>query len=378
MKFVLAPDSFKESMSSIEASIAMETGIRKVFPKAECVKIPMADGGEGTLEALVFGSGGKIMKEKVMDPLGKEIIAEYGLSGDGKTAFIEMARASGLHLVKREERNPLLTTSYGTGQLIKAALAHRIEKMIIGIGGSATNDGGVGMLQALGVQFLDKDKKELPFGGGALNLLETIKTENVDSRLKNVEIIIACDVTNPLIGKTGASYVFGPQKGADGEMVELLDKNLTHYGNKIYQFTNKRVENIPGAGAAGGIGAAFIAFLNGKLMRGIDLVMEYTELEKKLIGANYVFTGEGSIDGQTLYGKTPYGVAKVANTYGVPVIAFAGKIGTDIHKLYERGFAAIIGILREATNIETALQTGKDNLTFAVENICRVIKSCKS
>lgn len=378
MKFVLAPDSFKESMSSIEASIAMETGIRKVFPKAECVKIPMADGGEGTLEALVFGSGGKIMKEKVMDPLGKEIIAEYGLSGDGKTAFIEMARASGLHLVKREERNPLLTTSYGTGQLIKAALAHRIEKMIIGIGGSATNDGGVGMLQALGVQFLDKDKKELPFGGGALNLLETIKTENVDSRLKNVEIIIACDVTNPLIGKTGASYVFGPQKGADGEMVELLDKNLTHYGNKIYQFTNKRVENIPGAGAAGGIGAAFIAFLNGKLMRGIDLVMEYTELEKKLIGANYVFTGEGSIDGQTLYGKTPYGVAKVANTYGVPVIAFAGKIGTDIHKLYEHGFAAIIGILREATNIETALQTGKDNLTFAVENICRVIKSCKS
>lgn len=378
MKFVLAPDSFKESMSSIEASIAMETGIRKVFPKAECVKIPMADGGEGTLEALVFGSGGKIMKEKVMDPLGKEIIAEYGLSGDGKTAFIEMARASGLHLVKREERNPLLTTSYGTGQLIKAALAHRIEKMIIGIGGSATNDGGVGMLQALGVQFLDKDKKELPFGGGALNLLETIKTENVDSRLKNVEIIIACDVTNPLIGKTGASYVFGPQKGADGEMVELLDKNLTHYGNKIYQFTNKRVENIPGAGAAGGIGAAFIAFLNGKLMRGIDLVMEFTELEKKLIGANYVFTGEGSIDGQTLYGKTPYGVAKVANTYGVPVIAFAGKIGTDIHKLYERGFAAIIGILREATNIETALQTGKDNLTFAVENICRVIKSCKS
>lgn len=374
MKFVLAPDSFKESMSAKTAAFAMKKGIMKVFPEAECVIVPMADGGEGTLESLVSATEGEIIKTDVIGPLGKKVTAEYGLLGDSETAVIEMASASGLQLIKPEDRNPLHTTSYGTGQLIKHALDKGVNRILIGIGGSATNDGGVGMLQALGVSFKDKDGEELPFGGGALKHLHTIDTSGLDERIHNVQIDVACDVNNPLIGPTGASAIFGPQKGATRDMVTILDHNLTHYAKVIKEQLGEDIAFVAGAGAAGGMGAGLLAFLSARLKKGIDLVIEYTRLEEYVKDADFVFTGEGSIDGQTLYGKTPYGVATVAKKYSVPVIAFAGKIGNDIDALYENGFNAIVGILKEVTSLKESLESGESNLAFATENVCRILK----
>lgn len=375
MKFVLAPDSFKESMTAKVAAEAMEKGIKEVFPEAECIIVPMADGGEGTVESLVDGSNGVIVQKEVTGPLGNKVIAEYGLLGDGKTAVIEMASASGLHLVLPEQRNPLITTTYGTGELIRDALEHGITRILIGIGGSATNDGGVGMLQALGASFRDKNGKELPFGGGALHNLESIDLKRMDSRLSSINIEVACDVTNPLIGKNGASFIFGPQKGATEKMVKLLDENLSHYAKKIKDFTGMDIAEKEGAGAAGGLGAGLLVFLNAEIKRGIDLVIEYTDLENKLDGTNFVFTGEGSIDGQTLFGKTPFGVAKLAKKHHIPVIAFAGRVGSGVEELYHHGFTAVIGILKEVTSIEAALMSGRENLQFATENVCRIIKN---
>lgn len=374
MKFVLAPDSFKESMSAKTAALAMKKGIMKVFPEAECVIVPMADGGEGTLESLVSATEGEIIKTDVIGPLGKKVTAEYGLLGDSETAVIEMASASGLQLIKPEDRNPLHTTSYGTGQLIKHALDKGVNRILIGIGGSATNDGGVGMLQALGVSFKDKDGEELVFGGGALKHLHTIDMSGLDERIHNVQIDVACDVNNPLIGPTGASAIFGPQKGATRDMVTILDHNLTHYAKVIKEQLGEDIAFVAGAGAAGGMGAGLLAFLSARLKKGIDLVIEYTRLEEYVKDADFVFTGEGSIDGQTLYGKTPYGVATVAKKYSVPVIAFAGKIGNDIDALYENGFNAIVGILKEVTSLKESLESGESNLAFATENVCRILK----
>lgn len=374
MKFVLAPDSFKESMSAKTAAFAMKKGIMKVFPEAECVIVPMADGGEGTLESLVSATEGEIIKTDVIGPLGKKVTAEYGLLGDSETAVIEMASASGLQLIKPEDRNPLHTTSYGTGQLIKHALDKGVNRILIGIGGSATNDGGVGMLQALGVSFKDKDGEELVFGGGALKHLHTIDMSGLDERIHNVQIDVACDVNNPLIGPTGASVIFGPQKGATRDMVTILDHNLTHYAKVIKEQLGEDIAFVAGAGAAGGMGAGLLAFLSARLKKGIDLVIEYTRLEEYVKDADFVFTGEGSIDGQTLYGKTPYGVATVAKKYSVPVIAFAGKIGNDIDALYENGFNAIVGILKEVTSLKESLESGESNLAFATENVCRILK----
>lgn len=374
MKFVLAPDSFKESMSAKTAAFAMKKGIMKVFPEAECVIVPMADGGEGTLESLVSATEGEIIKTDVIGPLGKKVTAEYGLLGDSETAVIEMASASGLQLIKPEDRNPLHTTSYGTGQLIKHALDKGVNRILIGIGGSATNDGGVGMLQALGVSFKDKDGEELVFGGGALKHLHTIDMSGLDERIHNVQIDVACDVNNPLIGPTGASAIFGPQKGATRDMVTILDHNLTHYAKVIKEQLGEDIAFVAGAGAAGGMGAGLLAFLSARLKKGIDLVIEYTRLEEYVKDADFVFTGEGSIDGQTLYGKTPYGVATVAKKYSVPVIAFAGKIGNDIDALYENGFNAIVGILKEVTSLKESLESGESNLAFATENVCRILK----
>ena len=374
MKFVLAPDSFKESMSAKTAAFAMKKGIMKVFPEAECVIVPMADGGEGTLESLVSATEGEIIKTDVIGPLGKKVTAEYGLLGDSETAVIEMASASGLQLIKPEDRNPLHTTSYGTGQLIKHALDKGVNRILIGIGGSATNDGGVGMLQALGVSFKDKDGEELVFGGGALKHLHTIDMSGLDERIHNVQIDVACDVNNPLIGPTGASAIFGPQKGATRDMVTILDHNLTHYVKVIKEQLGEDIAFVAGAGAAGGMGAGLLAFLSARLKKGIDLVIEYTRLEEYVKDADFVFTGEGSIDGQTLYGKTPYGVATVAKKYSVPVITFAGKIGNDIDALYENGFNAIVGILKEVTSLKESLESGESNLAFATENVCRILK----
>jgi len=374
MKFVLAPDSFKESMTAKKAALAMEKGILTVFPDAECVIVPMADGGEGTVESLVSMTNGEIIHTEVLGPLGELIIAHYGLLGEGATAVIEMAGASGLELLRPEERNPLLTTTYGTGQLIKDALDKGVSRFLIGIGGSATNDGGAGMLQALGVSFKDQNGEELPFGGGALGQLHTIDISGLDARLKGIRIDVACDVTNPLIGEKGASAVFGPQKGATPEVVHVLDGNLAHYAEVIKRSLGQDIAHMAGAGAAGGLGAGLMAFLNAELKRGIDLVIEYTGLEEFVKGADYVFTGEGSIDGQTLFGKTPYGVAAVAKRHHVPVIAFAGRIGDGVEPLYDNGFHAIVGILKGVTSLAEALESGEENLAFAAENICRVLR----
>ncbi|MBZ9623574.1 glycerate kinase [Clostridium sp. FP2] len=373
MKFLLATDSFKESMTAKEAADAMERGIRKVIPYAECIKVPMADGGEGTVQSLVDATEGELYKVLVKGPLGDEVEATFGVLGDKKTAVIEMASASGLHLVPRGKRNPLLTTTYGTGQLIKAALDKGVNHLIIGIGGSATNDGGAGMIQALGGKLLTLDNEEINLGGGYLNLLHKIDLDGLDKRLKGTKIEVACDVTSPLTGKNGASYVFGPQKGATLEMVKILDDNLSHYAKIIKQQLGMDIESIPGAGAAGGLGAGLLAFFRAELKRGIELVTEHTKLKEKMQYADYVFTGEGSIDAQTLYGKTPLGVALIAKEYNIPVIAFAGRIGDGVEALYEHGINSIIGILSEADTIEKALKKGPENIERTCENIARII-----
>ncbi|GCD10263.1 glycerate kinase [Clostridium tagluense] len=373
MKFLLAPDSFKESMTAKEAADAMERGIRKVIPYAECIKVPMADGGEGTVQSLVDATEGELYKVLVKGPLGDEVEATFGVLGDKKTAVIEMASASGLHLVPRGKRNPLLTTTYGTGQLIKAALDKGVNHLIIGIGGSATNDGGAGMIQALGGKLLTLDNEEINLGGGYLKLLHKIDLDGLDKRLKGTKIEVACDVTNPLTGKNGASYVFGPQKGATLEMVKILDDNLSHYAKIIKQQLGIDIESIPGAGAAGGLGAGLLAFFPAELKRGIELITEHTKLKEKMQYADYVFTGEGSIDAQTLYGKTPLGVALIAKEYNIPVIAFAGRIGDGVEALYEHGINSIIGILSEADTIEKALKKGPENIERTCENIARII-----
>jgi glycerate 2-kinase len=375
MKFVLAPDSFKESMTAKQAAVAMEKGIKKVFPDAECIMVPMADGGEGTIESLVNMANGHLVKTEVTGPNGKAVMAEYGMVD--QTAIIEMASASGLQITKPEERNPLITTSYGTGQLIKHALDQGVKRMLIGIGGSATNDGGVGMLQALGVSFKDETGEELPFGGGALSRLHSIDVSGLDTRLRTVQIDVACDVSNPLTGENGASAIFGPQKGASPEMVQQLEENLTRYARLIHKELGKDIADIAGAGAAGGLGAGLLAFLNARLLKGIDLVIEFTGLVEKVKDADFVFTGEGSMDSQTLYGKTPFGVATVAARYNIPVIAFAGKVGEGIEALYQNGFTSIFGIVNGVTSIDEALANGEKNLFREVENVCRLLKISK-
>jgi glycerate 2-kinase len=377
VKFVLAPDSFKESMTAKEAAEAMERGIKKVIPDAECVKVPMADGGEGTVQSLVDATDGQIIDTVVTGPDGKKVKAMFGLLGHGNTAVIEMASASGIHLIKKEDRNPLITTTYGTGELIKAALDREIKNILIGIGGSATNDGGAGMLQALGVKLLDGQGSELSFGGGELHKLRRIDLSGLDKRLKNVKVEVACDVTNPLIGPKGASHVFGPQKGAAPEMVGKLDSNLAHYADIIKGELGKDIANAPGAGAAGGLGAGLMAFLGAELKRGVELVIKYTQLEEKIKGADYVFTGEGSVDSQTVFGKTPYGVSTTAQKEGIPVIAFAGRIGEGIEALYDCGITSIVGILRGTCSLEEALKDGVKNIEKCSENITRILAKRK-
>lgn len=373
MKFVLAPDSFKESMTAKEVCQAMEKGIKKANDKITCIHVPMADGGEGTMQSLVDATNGKTYSLKVIGPLGREVDAMYGILGDNETGILEMASASGIQLISPEERNPLKSTTYGTGQLIKACLDHGVKKLLIGIGGSATNDGGIGAIQALGGRFLDKAGNELGFGGGELDKLEYIDLSNFDKRLENITVEVACDVSNPLCGEKGASNVFGPQKGATPEMIRILDNNLAHYAHIIEKLFNKKVINISGAGAAGGLGAGLMVFLNGTLKKGIEMVIEYAGLEEKIKDCHMVWTGEGSIDFQTQYGKTPLGVAQIAKKYNKPVIALAGRVGADIEVLYEKGIDSIFGIMKGAASIEEALSQGKENIERTSENIVRLI-----
>lgn len=374
MKFLLAPDSFKESLSAKNTADAMEKGLKKVFPQAEYIKIPMADGGEGTTQSLVDATNGEMYYPEVLGPLGKKVKAKLGILGNGDIAVIEMASASGLELIDKKDRNPLLTTTFGTGELIKAALDKNVSTIIIGIGGSATNDGGAGMVQALGGKLLNKNGEQIGFGGEALKDLVKIDLSELDPRIKEVKIEVACDVNNPLTGKLGASHIFGPQKGATPELVLLLDEYLEHYAEIIRKYLNKDIENIPGAGAAGGLGAGLMAFLDGKLSPGIDIVIKYTNIEKKMEGVDFVITGEGSIDSQTRFGKTPYGVAKVAKKFNIPVIAIAGNIGEDIDILYDYGFDAFFSIMQGVSDLDEALKKGAANIEATCENIGRLIK----
>jgi len=372
LTIVLAPDSFKESMTAKQACEAMERGIKKASDKINCIHVPMADGGEGTMQALVDATNGKVYSIKVIGPLGNEVEAQYGILGDEETGVFEMASASGIHLVPLEKRNPLITTTYGTGQLIKACLDKGVRKLLIGIGGSATNDGGTGMIQALGGKLLDKAGNKIGYGGGELRKLSKIDLSDFDIRLSEILIDVACDVTNPLCGEKGAAKVFAMQKGADPEMIKILDNNLYHYSRIIKEQLGKDVLEVPGAGAAGGLGAGLMAFLNGNLKKGIDMVIEYSHLEEKIKEADMVWTGEGSIDFQTQYGKVPIGVAAAAKKYNKPVIALAGRVSDDIDILYEKGIDAVFGIMKGVTNLEEALMKGKENLEKTSENIIRV------
>lgn len=372
--FVLAPDSFKESMTAKEVCIAMEKGLRKAFPDANYLHVPMADGGEGTVQSLVDASGGRMIEKEVIGPLGNRVTAKYGIMGDGITAAIEMASASGIQYVTKDTKNPLITTTYGTGELIRECLNQGIKKIIIGLGGSATNDGGAGMAEALGAKFLDQNGHTLPRGGGGLGALHNIDVSELDPRLMETEIIVACDVNNPLCGETGASHVFGPQKGATPEMIDQLDQNLAHYAEVVKEQLNKDVRDIPGAGAAGGLGAGLLMFTQATLQRGIDIVITYSGLREKLAGADFCFTGEGGMDFQTKFGKTPYGVAKAAKEKDVRVIALAGYIGEGVEVLYEEGIDAIFGIVPGASEIDKLLADGPRNVERTCENIGRLLK----
>lgn len=369
---VLAPDSFKESMTAKEACEAMERGIKKVNNQIKCIQVPMADGGEGTMQSLIDATGGEIYNRKVIGPLGNDVEASYGILGDGETGIIEMASASGIHLVSKKDRNPLVTTTYGTGQLIKACLDHGIKKLLIGIGGSATNDGGAGVIQALGGKLLDENGEELGFGGGELDRLDRIDLTNFDQRLKDISVEVACDVNNPLCGERGASNVFGHQKGATQDMIEVLDNNLRNYANVIKKELDIDIAEIPGAGAAGGLGAGLMVFLHASLKSGIDIVIEYTSLREKVKSADIVWTGEGSIDFQTKFGKTSYGVATLAKEYNKPVVAFAGMVGKEIDSLYEK-IDSIFCIMQGVVSLEEALINGKQNLETTSKNVIKLM-----
>jgi glycerate kinase len=374
MKIVIAPDSYKESLSALEVATEIEAGFREIFPDAEYQKLPMADGGEGTVAAMVAATCGTLVTLQVTGPLGEQVQAFYGLTGDGATAVIEMAAASGLALVPPGLRNPLITTSYGTGELVRAALDAGVRHLIIGIGGSATNDGGAGMLQALGVKLKDRAGTEIGFGGGCLGDLDRIDLSGLDSRLEICRIEAACDVDTPLTGPKGASAVFGPQKGATQQMVALLDKNLSHYAGVISRDLGVRVDTVPGAGAAGGMGAALLAFLHAQLRPGIDIVMDRVGLEDCLRDADLVLTGEGRIDSQTMHGKTPIGVARLAKRHGIPVIGIAGSLSTDAGVVHECGIDAVFSVLSRAGTLEDALAQAAANVRAASRNIAATLK----
>ncbi|NEG95452.1 glycerate kinase [Bifidobacterium sp. SMB2] len=388
MKFVIAPDSFKGCMTAKQAAEAMRAGLRRVFPDAEYVMVPMADGGEGTVQSLVDATGGELRQAQVLDPLQRRTVAEYGLLGDaagvadaaddsaGLTAVIEMAAASGIQFVDDETKNPLVTTTYGTGQLIRAALDDGARTIILGVGGSATNDGGAGMAEALGVRFLDADGNPIPRGGGFLDRLDHIDVSGIDPRIAETRMLIASDVTNPLVGPKGASAVFGPQKGATPDMVARLDANLTHYADVIRRDLGVEVADAPGAGGAGGLGAGLLAFTKSTMRSGVEIVSQTVRLADRAVGADYCLTGEGGIDFQTQYGKTPMGVAQAVHcgNPGIGVVALAGYVGEGIDQLYDLGIDSVFGIVPAAVSLDRALADGPANLERTAENVGRLIR----
>ncbi|GAA5101006.1 glycerate kinase [Wohlfahrtiimonas larvae] len=369
MHIVIAPDSFKESLSALEIANIVEQGFQSVFPEATFSKIPVADGGEGTLQAIVDAKDGRLVAVEVNDPLQRKVTAHYGLIDNDSVAIIEMATASGLTLLSTHERNPLITTTYGTGELIRHALDHGAKKIILAIGGSATNDGGTGMLQALGAQFLDHNQQPLSAGGAALQQLHTIDLSNFDARIQECEFEIACDVDNPLVGERGASAIFGPQKGATEENVQTLDSALDHYADIATTLFNEDHRFARGAGAAGGMGFAALAFLKGQLKPGIRIVIDIVNLADAVKNADLVITGEGKIDRQTIFGKTPIGVAKTAKKFGKPVIGIAGSLGHDAHYVHDHGIDTVFTVTQRPETLEKALKDTADNLLSLSRNI---------
>lgn len=374
MKIVIAPDSFKGSISAVKACEAMGKGVRQVFSEAEVIKLPVADGGEGTVDAFSYAVPCEIVECSVTGPLGNKVNARFAILED-HTAVIEMAAASGLTLIDEKERNPLKTTSYGTGELIKAALDRGCGKVILGLGGSATNDGGVGLAQALGISFLDSRGNELGFGGGELGALASIDCSSKDEKAEKLEIIVACDVCNTLCGEEGASYVFGPQKGANIEMVKTLDKNLEHYAEIINKKLGFEVKNIAGTGAAGGIAASLLAFFNTHIEAGIEFILDTIGFDGHLDRADLVITGEGKIDYQTAFGKVPAGVAARAKKRNIPVIAFAGGIGSGIETLYGMGISSVQSIADKPMTLREAMKNAEELLESSVERCMRVLKA---
>ncbi len=374
MKIVIAPDSYKESLSATEVARAIEKGFREIFPDAEYVSVPVADGGEGTVEAMIAATNGTMQHAVVTGPLGESVNACWGISGDGVTAFIEMAAASGLVLVPPAQRNPLITTSRGTGELILAALDKGARNIIIGIGGSATNDGGAGMVQALGAKLTDANGTEIGHGGGSLMALNNIDISTLDPRLKSCAIRVACDVSNPLIGDQGASRIFGPQKGATEANIVELDNNLSHYADVINTALRIDVKSVPGAGAAGGMGAALMAFLGAELKSGIDIVTQALNLEEHIHDCTWVVTGEGRLDSQSIHGKVPVGVARVASKYHKPVIGIAGSLTNDVGIVHQYGIDAVFSVLTSISTLEEAFRGAFDNIYRASRNIAATLR----
>ncbi|MBX5435759.1 MAG: glycerate kinase [Alicyclobacillaceae bacterium] len=373
MKIVLAPDSYKGSLSAKAACEAMEAGIRRAFPDADIVHVPMADGGEGTAESLVSATGGEMVECMVTGPLGERVRARWGRLGDGRTAVIELAEASGLVLVPPARRNPLHTTTYGTGELIADAVRAGCRDIILAIGGSASNDAGAGMAQALGVRLLDDAGRELPPGGGALGRLARIDATRMLPGVRECRVTVACDVDNPLVGPEGASAVFGPQKGATPEMVKVLDDNLRHFADVVERDLGVRVADLPGAGAAGGMGAGAVAFLAATLRRGVEIVIDAVRLEEKLRGADLVLSGEGQCDHQTVRGKTPFGVAQVARRAGVPVVLLAGSLGDGVEALFEHGVTSAFSIVDRPLSLDEAMARAPALIASAAERVVRAV-----
>lgn len=375
MKIILAPDSFKGNLSALEVAHAFEKGIKRVLPKARCIKIPIADGGEGIVQSLVDATQGNFVRKKVTNPLGHKIFARYGFLGDQDTAVIEMAAASGLPLLDQSDYNPMKATTYGTGELILDAIHRGAKNIIIGIGGSATNDGGAGMAQALGVQFLNKHKRiiEAYASGGMLDKIHHIDTSHVIAQLRHTKITIACDVNNVLYGKLGASHVFGRQKGATPLMITKLDHNLKHFAQLIKKNMNKDIRKLKGGGAAGGLGAGLVAFTPAKIRSGIKIVLQYTNMEKHLKNAQLVISGEGQVDAQTAFGKAPSGVAKLAKKYRIPTILIAGKISPDAHHIFQHGIAGLESAYSRDMPLEESMGNAKTYLADAAERALRLV-----
>ena len=376
MNIVIAIDSLKGSLTSLEAGKAIETGIKKVYSEAVTKVLPLADGGEGTVEALTLGMGGKLQSIEVTGPLGNKILAQYGILSDGKTAIVEMAAAAGITLVPDNKRNPLYTTTYGVGEILLDAMHKGCRHFIIGIGGSATNDGGVGMLQALGYDMLDADGKPVPFGAAGLKVLCRIDDSRVTPKLKECSFRIACDVTNPLCGEKGCSAIYGPQKGAGPEDIALMDKWMGDYARISREKYSHANANAPGAGAAGGMGFAFLTFTNATLESGIEIVLAETKLEDHISKADLVITGEGRLDGQTVMGKAPVGVARIAKKYNKPVIAFAGCVTPEATACNEHGIDAFFPILRGVVSLSEAMEpkNARQNMIDTVEQAMRLLK----